>query len=43
MDSDIMDDSVFDEDVENDSDAFSPEPVGLQIPKRKCQSVVEIK
>jgi hypothetical protein len=26
MDSDIMDDSVFD-DVENNSDAFSPEPV----------------
>lgn len=26
MDSDIMDDSVFDDDVENDSDAFSPEP-----------------
>lgn len=24
-----MDDSVFDDDVENDSDAFSPEPVCL--------------
>lgn len=27
MSSDIMDDSVFDDDIENDSDAFSPEPV----------------
>ncbi|KAI1876939.1 uncharacterized protein JN550_001011 [Neoarthrinium moseri] len=30
MDSDIMDDSVFDDDVENDSDAFSPEPFASQ-------------
>jgi hypothetical protein len=28
MDSDI-EDSVFDNDLENDSDAFSPEPVGI--------------
>jgi hypothetical protein len=29
MDSDIMDDSVFD-DIENDSDAFTPEPVSFK-------------
>ncbi|KAK6189373.1 hypothetical protein LQW54_013325 [Pestalotiopsis sp. IQ-011] len=37
MDSDIMDDSVFDEDVENDSDAFSPEPK----PKAKAKPAVK--